>query len=590
MPDIRFPNMYRVDLEKGPAIKQLHQMFMGDKAANRIGAYLFQGDVAVSPGGSCSGTAILNDGSTVALTGTVAGNEIYIDLPPGCYAVPGPIQVYVLWTNGTVMTTVVAGFGTVTRTETGTIIDPGTIIPSVEQLISDIADAVASIPADYSSLLTTIAPEYSTTADYYAGGFVWNGGTLYRAREYVPAGTWNQEKFEPVIVSGGLPYTIGGNNTLELIAAEQSASQFLYYDVGEALAAHVGETVTVSFELMGTVAREIRVYPYQNIGISIADTVRVTPSVGAFSRVSFTTTVIDYGGSGNHAGRIALYDDAGAQTLTTRRFKIELGHTATPWAMGAQDAVIAAQAITEEASAAIAPVETGSASAHNYAIGDWVIWKNALYKATATIATGDVLAVGTNLAGTTVEAELAAAKAACASKAETALSPTLLCLSEMNFVAVPETSTNRRRFTVDRNRIQMVQDGNTYSSYLTFVLTNEFRGKSGTLDSFTPILADLVPITKYPAVCDVVYYLDRRDSSSGVAHLSAVFASVDGENAITVLGRASLARFTGDSGMHRRAMTDPPTGTTHFALILYSNKNDFDFDCVFEIVPNITES
>lgn len=339
MPDIRFPNMYRVDLEKGPAIKQLHQMFMGDKAANRIGAYLFQGDAAVSPGGNCSGTAILNDGSTVALTGTVAGNEVYIDLPPGCYAIPGPIQVYVLWTNGTVMTTVVAGFGAVTRTETGTIIDPGAIIPSVAQLISDIEDAVASIPADYSSLLVTIAPEFSTTADYHAGNFVWHSGTLYRARENVSAGAWDNSKFEPVIISGGLPYTIGGNNTLELIATEQSASQFLYYDVGEALAGHVGDTITVSFDLMGTVARGIRVYPYQNIGVSIADTVRVTPSVGAFTRVSFTTTVTDYGGSGNHAGRIGLYDDAGAQTLTTRRFKIELGHVATPWAMSAQDAL-----------------------------------------------------------------------------------------------------------------------------------------------------------------------------------------------------------------------------------------------------------
>ena len=393
-----------------------------------------------------------------------------------------------------------------------------------------------------------------------------------------------------MIVSGGLPYTIGGNNTLELIAAEQSASQFLYYDVGEALAAHVGETVTVSFELMGTVAREIRVYPYQNIGISIADTVRVTPSVGAFSRVSFTTTVIDYGGSGNHAGRIALYDDAGAQTLTTRRFKIELGHTATPWAMGAQDAVIAAQAITEEASAAIAPVETGSASAHNYAIGDWVIWKNALYKATATIATGDVLAVGTNLAGTTVEAELAAAKAACASKAETALSPTLACLAGMNFVNVQEYLYNRKILTVDRNHIRIVPSGNTYSSYSSVILTNALRVQVGSLSNFVPTLEDLVPIAKYPAGCDLVSYLDRRDVSTSACHLDVAFVAVDAENNITLLHRAAQMYFTDDTGMHRSALDNPPEGTTHFALFIYANKNDFDFDFTFEIVPRVTES
>ena len=590
MASVQFKNMFAVDVEAQPVERQLSPLFLGDQAANRVGAYLFKNGQPYAPGGVCAGTAILEDGSTVALSGTVSGNEIYVDLPPACYAVPGPMEVFITWSDGAATATVVHGHGSVARTDTGRTVDPGTVISSVAALISSIQQATASIPADYSALLAAIASDFSTAEDYQAGDFVWHGGALYRAREHVPAGTWNQAKFEPVIVSGGLPFTIGGNNALELIGATQSASQFLYYDVGEALAGHVGETITVSFDLMGTVAREIRVYPYQNIGVSIADTVRFTPSVGAFSRVSFTTTVTDYGGSGNHAGRIGLYDDAGAQTLTTRRFKIELGHVATPWAMSAQDAVISAQAITEEASAAIAPVETGSASARNYPIGDWVNWKNALYKATATITTGDALAVGTNLAGTTVEAELAAAKAACAPREETAFSPTLLCLSGMNFVDVPGTLANRRRFTVNRNRIRMVQDGNTYSSYLTFVLTNEFRGQSGTLDSFTPILADLVPITKYPAGCDVVYCLDRRDSSSGVAHLSAVFVSVDGENAITVLGRAALARFNDGTGMHRRAMTDPPAGTTHFALIVYSNKNDFDFDCVFEIVPNITES
>jgi lysophospholipase L1-like esterase len=183
--------MYRVDLEKGPAIKQLHQMFMGDKTANRIGAYLFQGDAAVSPGGSCAGTAILNDGSTVPLTGTVAGNEIYIDLPPACYAVPGPIQVYVLWTNGTVATTVVAGFGNVTQTETDTVIDPGSVITiSVAQLIALIEEVRASIPADYSDLLTTIAPTFSSSVAYTAGQYVWNEGTLYRFTVDHAAGSW----------------------------------------------------------------------------------------------------------------------------------------------------------------------------------------------------------------------------------------------------------------------------------------------------------------------------------------------------------------------------------------------------------------
>lgn len=314
-------------------------MFTGDNNSHKIGVKLYKGTEPQTVTGTVVGYVIRGDGGTVAVSGSSSGNEAWIILPEAAFAYQGRISIAIQIVNGQEKTVVLSVSANVKIASTETAVDPGTIIPSVAELIDSIEAATASIPADYSSLLTTIAPEFSTTADYHAGNPVWHSGTLYRARENVSAGAWDNSKFEPVIISGGLPYTIGGNNTLELIATEQSASQFLYYDVGEALAGHVGETITVSFDLMGTIAREIRVYPYQSIGVSIADTVRVTPSVGAFSRVSFTTTVADYGGSGNHAGRIGLYDDAGAQTLTTRRFKIELGHVATPWAMSAQDAL-----------------------------------------------------------------------------------------------------------------------------------------------------------------------------------------------------------------------------------------------------------
>lgn len=232
----------------------------------------------------------------------------------------------------------------------------------------------------------------------------------------------------------------------------------------------------------------------------------------------------------------------------------------------------------------IAPV---FAPTESYAVEDYVWYRGILYRFTETHSAGEW--IGTDAEETKVGTEIQSVKAYAAPVAQTALSPTLMCLGGMNFVAVPETLYNRRRFTVDRNRIQMAQNGDAYSSYLTFVLTNEFRAQSGALSSFAPILADLVPITKYPTGCDMIYYLDRLDSSSGVAHLSAVFVSVGGENAITVLGREALARFTDGTGMHRRSMADPPAGTTHFALFVYSNKNDFDFDCVFEIVPRVTE-
>ena len=138
MASVQFKNMFAVDVEAQPVERQLSPLFLGDQAANRVGAYLLKNGQPYAPGGSCAGTAILSDGSTVALSGTVSGNEIYVDLTPACYAVPGPIAVFIAWTDGTATATVVQAHGSVTRTDTGRTIDPGTVISSVAALISSI--------------------------------------------------------------------------------------------------------------------------------------------------------------------------------------------------------------------------------------------------------------------------------------------------------------------------------------------------------------------------------------------------------------------------------------------------------------------
>lgn len=187
----QFVNMHKVELSNSVApVVPLRQIFYGDVAANRIGAIVLMNGAPVTLGGTCSGTAILADGSTVALTGTVSGNEAYVVLPAGCYSIEGQIQVFVKLTVSGVTTTLLAAVGTVRLTETDQIIDPGTIIPSVAQLISDIENAVASIPADYSALLGSIAHTFSASTAYTAGKYVWYNGELYRFNVNHPAGAW----------------------------------------------------------------------------------------------------------------------------------------------------------------------------------------------------------------------------------------------------------------------------------------------------------------------------------------------------------------------------------------------------------------
>lgn len=187
----QFVNMHKVELSNSVApVVSLRQIFYGDVAANRIGAIVLMNGAPVTLGGTCSGTAILADGSTVALTGTVSGNEAYVVLSSGCYSMEGQIQVFVKLTVSGVTTTLLAAVGTVRLTETDRIIDPGTIIPSVSALITSIEDAIASIPADYSALLGSIAHTFSTSTAYTAGQYVWYNGELYRFNAAHPAGAW----------------------------------------------------------------------------------------------------------------------------------------------------------------------------------------------------------------------------------------------------------------------------------------------------------------------------------------------------------------------------------------------------------------
>lgn len=54
----------------------------------------------------------------------------------------------------------------------------------------------------------------------------------------------------------------------------------------------------------------------------------------------------------------------------------------------------------------VAPVESSSTASQAYSIGDYLVYNSQLYQATAAIASGDTLTVGTNIATTSVGDEL----------------------------------------------------------------------------------------------------------------------------------------------------------------------------------------
>lgn len=222
---MQFPNMFYVDVDKGPVTQVLNPMFLGDALANRVGVYLYKDGEPFSPGGSAFGRAVLSGGETVLIqNGIVSENAIYVDLPSGVYAEQGPVKISVSWTDGTTTTTVLEGTGNVRLTETGTIIDPGTVISDVTALIDAINTAVDSIPEDYTALQAEVDTLNETVElvspvhgrDYYSlqMGACWQSGvsvdsmrestTTATVPERIPADTrilaWNDTLYKMGLV------------------------------------------------------------------------------------------------------------------------------------------------------------------------------------------------------------------------------------------------------------------------------------------------------------------------------------------------------------------------------------------------------
>lgn len=141
------------DLKKPVKVHHIPgNVFTQDNDGNLIGVRVYDHGEAVTLSGSVSANVIRPDGGTVAVAGTLTGNQASVALPQAAYAYPGMIALVIKLTSGSTVTTLCAVTAIVYRSSTDTIIDPGTIIPDIQALIAAIDEAVDSIPPDYSAL------------------------------------------------------------------------------------------------------------------------------------------------------------------------------------------------------------------------------------------------------------------------------------------------------------------------------------------------------------------------------------------------------------------------------------------------------
>lgn len=154
-----------VDIEK-PLVRSYVGIVMatGDCLANRFGAVLRRNNDPVDvTGAAVNGYFIRPNGDTVVCQGVAAGDTVYVDLPAACYTQNGNFSLAIKVSSTDVTQTVRVVDGYIRQTQTDTIVDPGTVLTSIEDLFVRIAEAenqvqtvLDSIPEDYAALTAEV--------------------------------------------------------------------------------------------------------------------------------------------------------------------------------------------------------------------------------------------------------------------------------------------------------------------------------------------------------------------------------------------------------------------------------------------------
>lgn len=147
----------QTDLKKPVQVIRLQgNLFSGDNQGNLIGFEVLDNGSAAELTGGVTGYIIRADGATVTVVGTLSGgNRCSIILPSSAYVIPGQTSIVVK--NGT--TTVGACVAYVYKTTTDTLVDPGHVIPSIDELLAKIADCEAATAAAMKVANMTVSAE-----------------------------------------------------------------------------------------------------------------------------------------------------------------------------------------------------------------------------------------------------------------------------------------------------------------------------------------------------------------------------------------------------------------------------------------------
>lgn len=132
---------YTADLARGVQVTPLgHLLFTGDKSGDVFCIRVQDGGKDADLTGATVNAYLMRaDHVTVPLTGETDGSDAVVTLNAACYAVPGRCVLVVKLSHGDVLHTIFAAEGAVMRSSTDAVIDQEGVIPSLEELLAQIA-------------------------------------------------------------------------------------------------------------------------------------------------------------------------------------------------------------------------------------------------------------------------------------------------------------------------------------------------------------------------------------------------------------------------------------------------------------------
>lgn len=139
----------KIDVDAEIQMTPLKSLYAsGDKDAHIFELSLYRGAQEMDlSGASAQGYFIRADGYTVPIVGAISGNVVSLTLSEACYYIVGNFNLIIKVSIGESRKSVFWGNGYVVRSMTDAIVDEENVIPSLDELLAQIASAEAAAKA-----------------------------------------------------------------------------------------------------------------------------------------------------------------------------------------------------------------------------------------------------------------------------------------------------------------------------------------------------------------------------------------------------------------------------------------------------------